>query len=908
MTTGLLKFLPKNNCFIRARLIGRKLIFLFWVLVLAHGSLSAQKSFVKNISLVRLFETLEKTYQVSFSYDVQLVEGKKIKYFEFSNKNLEKDLVALLRDSQLGFEKLDNNIIIKRVTPEFYKKFYTKTCGQVIDMETGLPLGHVAVSVQNTGIGVNADSLGYFSLEGPFVPADDLTVSFIGYAPKILSLSFFINQPCKVIFLRPKKLEITEVIVREDFNQLAGIKLSQMEPDVIIIKPDRMTGTGGLNPKDVFGTLQQIPGVSASDETATTLNVRGGSSGQNLVMFDNIPLYHYGHLFGKVSSFNEAVVGNVRFNKGSFSSQNGGRVASIIDIQGKKDIPNQIKIKSELGLLNLGLSAEVPFAKQKAAFFVAYRKSIFDNSALNRILFDQIFQGTRVEDNQEKANQDSLHQILLVAPHNSFYDFFAKAIWKPTDEDRVEVTGLKMGDRLNYGFASCPNVDCYMENDSLSLENIGYNASWEHHWRPNFFSSIKYSYSGFNKEYHFANNVTEDSTRIFERKQNDIDDHSFQLNSQWQRNDIRMNFGFHRRKIHTLNDNQQKYFMVEDTFFDNSIGRTNSLFLDYRHDLSDKFHIFIGNRLSTYDLLERQLFFEPRFTVTSNPSPILKIKLSGAVYYQTMNQLLEPENLLGNDEMWVLSKKSDGTDSHLFSLQKSSQFSIGASLRKGLWQGSFDMYDKLVDGISSQVIDFDVIKPNSIGALHAQGIELGVQRWGKNYFTIVSFSQGKAVYEFPHSAEKIAAPYHQKRRLNLVQGIKYKDFALTMNWKLKSGLPFSAVDNILTDTLDANHFDYHLQYGPYNGGRLPKYSRLDVSLMYEHPFKWGKGTFNISILNILNHNNILKRYYNLLVSDAARLGDETPSLVVKERKGLPFTPNLSVSFQFGLGKPAVIPK
>ena len=903
MTKTVLKFLPNNQTFSQLILFGRKKIWLFVLITLfAQGNLLAQKSFVRNISLIRLLETLEKTYQVSFSYDVQLVKGKRIKYFEYSNKSLDKDLIALFRDSNLGFIRMDNDVIIKQVPPDFFDKYKQKICGQIIDAEMGLPLGHVAVSVENTGIGKNADSLGHFSLEGPFVESDRLNVSFIGYAPKTIKLSFFLDQPCKVIFLHQKNMQISEVIVREDYNRLAGIKLSEAEPDVVLIRPDRMTGTGGINPKDVFGTLQQIPGVSSSDETATSLNVRGGSSGQNLVMYENIPLYHYGHLFGKVSSFNEAAVGDVRFNKGSFSSEDGGRVSSVISIQGKTKIPDAITLKAKMGLLSFGLSGEMPFASKKGSLMVAFRKSIFKHTVLNKILYDQIFQGTRVEDNQSREDLDSLHQIQLVAPQNSFYDFFAKAMWQPTDRDFLEITGLKMGDKLDYTFASCPTANCYTEKDSLDISNIGYNTSWQHSWQPNFYSVIKYSYSGYNRDYHFFNNLQNDSTRIFDRKINQLNDHSFQLNNQWQKNDIRLNFGWQRRKIHALNDNQNLYQMVADTFFDNSIGRTNSLFLDYRHDLSDMFHVFIGNRLSTYDLLKRQLFFEPRFTVTSNPSPLFKIKLSGAFYYQTMNQLRQPDNLLGIDEMWVLAKESDGVSSSLFSLQKSSQFSFGASFRKGLWQASLDVYDKLIDGIPSQIVDFDAVTPNSIGSLHAQGIELGVQRWGKNAFTVIGFSKGSAGYQFPWPKEEIPAPYAQNKQLSLLQGVKYKHFSATINWKLKSGLPFTEVKQILIDTISANHYEYQIEYEDYNAGLLPKYSRIDLALMYEHQFKFGKATMNLSALNIFNHKNILKRRFDLAVSEKATMGLAAPTLVVKERKGLPFTPNLSVSIEFGFPK------
>ncbi len=895
MIKNLLKFLPLNDGSVQSRTSG-KFFSVLALVVLVQFSASAQRNFVKNITLVQLFTNLEAIYGVTFSYDVNLIKDKKVKYFEYSRKSLEKDLVALLRESDLGFERIDNDIIIKRVEPTFFEQFYTKICGQVFDAEAGLPLGHVSVSVRGTHIGKNADSLGIFSLKGPFVGSDLISVSFIGYEPRLLKMSFFLNKPCKTIFLHQKNMEIAQVIVREDYNQYAGIKISELEPDVTVIRPEKMTGTGGLEPKDVFGSLQQIPGVNSADESATALNVRGGSSGQNLVMFDDIPLYHYGHLFGKISSFNTNLVQDVRFNKGSFSAQNGGRVSSIIDIRGKKEVPKEMNAKAKLGLLSADVSAELPFYNHQAALFVGYRKSIFDRSGLNRTLFDQVFQDTRVEANQQQAQNDTLKSV-IVAPQSSFYDFFAKAIWQPNEKDFVEITGLKMGDKLNYSFSACANAQCNSETDSLKVFNVGSNLSWRHHWQPNFYSGFKYSYSGFKKQYDFRH-LSVDSIPYFERKLNAIKDYSLQFNNRWIRNDISVNFGYQYRKIHGIIDNQDAQ-VVADSFYDNSIGVTNSLFVDYRHELGDKFHLFLGVRASDYSLI-KHLFFEPRFTVTSNPTPFFKIKMSGGVYFQTMNQLLIPESLFGNSAIWILSKDADGLNQDLYAVQKSSQVSIGATYRRDGWQASLELYDKQVDGMSSKVVDLGMISPHATGILSASGFEVGVQKWGKKAYSILSFSQGQAAYQFPGQPDKIPASYHQRRQLNLLQGYKYKGLTATVNWKIKSGLPYTAISKIEIDTLGAGLFDYSLKLDAPNSAKLPLYSRVDVGLMYEHGFSWGKASINLSVINVLNHSNILHRRYDLFVSKAANHGLEDPQVISKEREGLPITPNISVGAAFRL--------
>ena len=111
-------------------------------------------------------------------------------------------------------------------------------------------------------------------------------------------------------------------------------------------------------------------------------------------------------------------------------------------------------------------------------------------------------------------------------------------------------------------------------------------------------------------------------------------------------------------------------------------------------------------------------------------------------------------------------------------------------------------------------------------------------------------------------------------------------------------MPFTKLSGVRIDTLAPNNYDYEIEYGEYNGSRVSRYSRIDLALMYTHKFSWGKTTLNVSAINVLNHQNVINRYYDLLVSDRAKMGLEEPQLIVKERKGLPFTPNISVGVEF----------
>src|SRR5690606_20721669 len=71
-----------------------------------------------------------------------------------------------------------------------------------------------------------------------------------------------------------------------------------------------------LGEVDVIKQIQAQPGVSTVGEVASGFNVRGGSADQNLVLYDDIPVFNTSHALGFFSAFNADVVSNVSFYRG----------------------------------------------------------------------------------------------------------------------------------------------------------------------------------------------------------------------------------------------------------------------------------------------------------------------------------------------------------------------------------------------------------------------------------------------------------------------------------------------------------------------------------------------------------------------------------------------------------------
>jgi len=91
----------------------------------------------------------------------------------------------------------------------------------------------------------------------------------------------------------------------------------------------------GLAEPDVMRAVQALPGVVSSSDFSTKVYVRGSSSDQNLVLFDNGVVYSPSHFGGLFSSFLADVTGGLDFYKGGFEPRYGNRLASVLLVSSK---------------------------------------------------------------------------------------------------------------------------------------------------------------------------------------------------------------------------------------------------------------------------------------------------------------------------------------------------------------------------------------------------------------------------------------------------------------------------------------------------------------------------------------------------------------------------------------------
>ncbi|RPI28448.1 MAG: hypothetical protein EHM61_05090 [Acidobacteria bacterium] len=176
--------------------------------------------------------------------------------------------------------------------------------GTVMDAD-GLPIPGATVELKGTLIRTETDDQGTFVFSG--LPAGTWTVvaSSPSFQTSETNVSLITGQHLKLDI----KLDVApldyEVTVRSDVPKLMEASESI---GVVSLSPVQIATLPSLGEKDIFRSIQLMPGVSASNEASAGLFVRGGTPDQNLVLFDGFTVYNVDHFYGIFSAFNAQAV------------------------------------------------------------------------------------------------------------------------------------------------------------------------------------------------------------------------------------------------------------------------------------------------------------------------------------------------------------------------------------------------------------------------------------------------------------------------------------------------------------------------------------------------------------------------------------------------------------------------
>ncbi len=887
--------------------------FLFFVMVFVNAQNPEDikiKGNYQDESLDLVLLNLKINHRLNFEYEKKTVEDIRITA-SFNKSPLDYGMKKILEGTNIDFEfKPPRTIILfpKADKPKVDWSTVSPTrknfnvSGIVKDKKTGESLPFANVMVKGTTNGATTNIDGYFTLFN--VPSDTsiLEIGYLGYQTKQFRITPETDVSQIEIGLEDFGVQLEEIIVKatkEEQMLSASTGVSR-----IGIAPAALSKIPSYGEKDIFRSLQLLPGISGSNESSSGLYVRGGTPDQNLVLFDGFTVYHVDHLFGFFSAFNSNAIKDVQLYKGGFDAKYGGRLSSVVELTGKDGNTEEFNMGMGLSLLSANGFVEAPFADGKGSFLIAGRRS-FQSKFYNNI-FDAYTESNEAanSDVPQPTGRGGRVASQNVQPNTYFYDLNAKTTYRPNSKDVFSLSFYSGKDNLdnsrnvdesafrNRG-GTVPNFTFDQENTDLTeWGNWGTSAKWSRRWNNKFYSNANLSYSNYFSERDQSDVTTitrADTTIVRDNgsyEQNDLRDVSFKLDNELKiSQNNQLDFG-----VQTIYNNIDYQFIQNDTttvIDRNDEGLTSTFYLQDKHTFGNKLILKSGLRTSHYSVTNK-LYLEPRAALTYLLSEKIKLKAAWGKYHQFANRIVREDIQQGSRDFWLLA------DGEQVPISSSFHHIVGASYETSDWLFDAEAYYKTLDGLSeystrfvptgfgrNQTIAYEEFFHTGTGI--AKGVEFLLQRKIGKFTGWAGYTLGEVKYAFEAFGEEpFFANQDVTHELKLVGNYKLGKFTLGATFVYATGKPYTAPTGFYElKLLDGTTSDF-FEVSDKNSVRFDDYHRLDLSGTYDFNLGNSKASMGLSLTNIYNRKNTWYNEYEviegeLLETNVSLLGF-TPSL------------------------------
>ncbi len=853
-----------------------------------------------NLPLKKALFQLSKQINTGFTFSGNIIPDRNI------TTSYKQATIATILDDIL----METNVQYRWTTEEivFYKKKVTKfytISGYVKDMETGERLIGANIIETATQKGIASNEYGFFSITLPR-GVQQLNFSFLGYSTRAKRINLKQNTNLD-IDLKPS-LTLNEVVVTSKGLGTNAIPIFENGTNAPIAAMSQLSALGGE--ADLLRTINLLPGIQSGTDGFGGLNVRGGSTDQNLILLDGVPVYNATHLGGLFSVFNSSAIKRAQLYKGSFPARFGGRLSSVLDVRTKEGNQKRIAGEAALGLIALNGVIEGPIVKDKSSFFFSARRSIFD-------LFLKPISQQLKEKKGDKGNTT-----------HTFSDINGKVNFYLGKKDQLFLSAYHGNDRfgdINRSVVDGIDFRTIAHQQDLDWGNTIGVLRWNHLFSDRLFANTTLNFSKFwfKSAELYEENIIPTGQGETETIQNNLFYNLY--NSSIADKSAKIDFDFIPSIKHYLK------FGVE---FINHTFKPGAFTLDHNSIVSVNDRYTVDSLISinnTVNSQEYALYLEDNIVITP--------KLKGNIGFRSTLINVQAKRYFSLQPRISLNYKPDKTSLWMASVDKMMQnlhllTTSGIGLPTDLWvpatsrvkpqlawQGTIG-YQKIVDkkwrlGVDAYYKSMkNLITYQEGSSFLIESLVLDASNWenkvttgrGKSYgvewslkktsgqlqgWMSYTFSRTKRQFEAvnfgktfnfkfdrPHSF-KIAAIYNWNSRMTV-----------SANWVYETGMPTTLPTGEYTFT-SSNLFSpvTVLNIGEKNSFRLPANHHLDIGLNLE----LGKGRIEqflkIGIYNVYNRKNPL--YY--------RLRDKTDGSGDKEFVRvslLPITPSLNYSVRF----------
>ncbi len=826
-----------------------------------------------NVPLVNVIKELQEIHGITFSFASDQLQEKSIS-LTASEIGLKELLYILEAQSALSFQKISNTQIA--IVPIELEHM---TCGYILDTETRFPVTYQEVRVSDEKV-IYTDAKGFFSFKDQTKAGYALDI--VGYE----SLEINTSSECVSIYISKTNENLEEVVLYGyitsgiDRNKDGSVDVNRQSLGIL----------PGLVTPDLLQSIQLVPGISTLDESATGIQIRGGSPDQNLILFDDIKLFNSGYFYGMFSAFNPYATEKATIFKSGTSVVYGDRISGIIDISTGDEIPE--RTISGFGVDGLSVDAYVkaPLSDDFGVYVFA-RRSYADafKSATYESYAEKIFRNggpvTDINGNPLTIETDDEFTIDSSTNEFSFHDINVKAIYKPSDKDRIILSGLSTRNVLDFSFTSFGETKI----DSLVTKNNGLSINWEHTSSENRTEEIAAYISSYDSHYR---NVEIENDLIEETnvRANSITDFGLNFKSHRiinEQNSYKFGYQLSNTNVN-IDQIKTEPLTPEDnvSLIERDSNLKNAVFGEYNYKTKTSGIIGGGIRIVHYSSIGK-VYIEPRINTEIPLRENFRLKASIERRHQPISQLIEfnQTELRLENNIWRLSDERD------YPLLKSDQVSAGLLFNTNGWIIDLDTYYKKLSGLTTYTNGFSTpILELTEGKSTIKGIDLLIKKRIDNYRVWAGYTYNNIDFNFPNiQASDFSGNNDITHSFRISNTIKLNDIQLSLGWQYRTGEPFTPITDFDPSTL-------FVEFGRINSNRLEVYHRLDASAIYNfkaHKKKPWRGQIGVSALNLYNRKTPISITY--------RTEQEPAGLELKQviqRFSLGFTPNVSFRLFF----------
>ncbi|MBL6964529.1 MAG: carboxypeptidase-like regulatory domain-containing protein, partial [Bacteroidetes bacterium] len=717
----------------------------------------------------------------------------------------------------------------------------TEIRGFVYDKITGEPILFTHVFFEGTTLGVATDIKGFYSLS-KFNPGSyTLVCTYVGYdtiREKItINSGDIINRN---IYLTQIAIELEEVIINsKKIESQTQVKISKIKitTDDIAKLP-----AIGATP-DLAQYIQVLPGVVSSGDKGGQIYIRGGTPIQNKVILDGMTIYNPFHSLGLFSVFDIDMIRNIDVFAGGFDAEYGDRISAVMDVNSIEGNKTRLSGKIGSSTFSSKLILNGPLKKFKAEegnsnFIFAIRNSYLDKTA--PLLYGY-------------ADENGL-------PY-SFNDVYGKVSFNDASGSGIKLFGFNFRDKVDYTGITSYEWGSAGIGTQFLLVPVGSSTIIEGHL----------SYSKYRIDQLELDNLPRYSLiGGFEGGMK----FSYYLG-----NDL-IRYGFEMSGFQT----DFRYYNASGRRIGDPENTTNMAgFFKYKKTLGN-FIMVPSLRMQYYASLQ-ETSLEPRFGAKYNATDYLRFKLAIGKYTQDLISAFSDRDVV-NLFYGFLTAPDDVPD-HFDGkeinsrLQKAMHYILGAEIDikehstlnlEGYIKDFYQLTNINRNKIFDDTPDFQD-KPEYLRSDFI--IEQGLA-YGMNFHYVLDLKPVYIwfVYDFAfverYDGIMTYTPHWDRRHniqflFNLAIG-KKKPVDLSFRWNYGSPFPFTQTQGFyeyldfsegITQDYTSTNGNLGILYGDLNGGRLPPYHRLDISLTK----KWKLNKHNIiegilSVTNAYDRNNM----------------------------------------------------